>query len=115
MNVNIQTVRFDADSKLLDHVSRKVGKLNNFHDRITKIEVFLKLDNVVHQIKDKIAEIKVHVPRHEFFVKQSSKSFEVSFDTAMESIITQIKRQKEKQKILVPVEIMEPVMTPPAL
>ena len=108
MNVNIQTVRFDADSKLLDHVSRKVGKLNNFHDRITKIEVFLKLDNVVHQIKDKIAEIKVHVPRHEFFVKQSSKSFEVSFDTAMEAIINQIKRQKEKQKTLVPVEIPVP-------
>jgi putative sigma-54 modulation protein len=115
MNVNIQTVRFDADSRLLDHVSRKVSKLNNFHDRITKIEVFLKLDNVVHQIKDKVAEIKVHVPRHEFFVKQSSKSFEVSFDTAMESIITQIKRQKEKQKTLVPVEIAEPIMPSPAL
>ena len=98
MNVNIQTVRFDADSKLLDHVSKKVRKLNNFHDRITKVEVFLKLDNVVHQIKDKIAEIKVHVPRHEFFVKQSSKSFEASFDSAMEALITQIKRRKERNK-----------------
>lgn len=112
MNVNIQTVRFEADSKLLDHVSRKVGKLNNFHDRITKIEVFLKLDNVVHQIKDKIAEIKVHVPRHEFFVKQSSKSFEASFDYALESIITQIKRQKQKQKPLVSDEILEPITVP---
>jgi putative sigma-54 modulation protein len=101
MNVNIQTVRFEADSKLLDHVSKKVGKLNNFHDRITKVEVFLKLDNVVHQIKDKIAEIKVHVPRHEFFVKQSSKSFEASFDSALGSLITQIKRRKEKNKEMV--------------
>jgi putative sigma-54 modulation protein len=101
MNVKIQTVRFDADIKLLDHVSKKVRKLNNFHDRITKVEVFLKLDNVVHQIKDKIAEIKVHVPRHEFFVKQSSKSFEASFDSALEALISQIKRQKEKKKTLV--------------
>ena len=102
MNVNIQTVRFDADTKLLDHVSKKVRKLDNYHDRITKVEVFLKLDNVVHQIKDKIAEIKVLVPRHEFFVKQSSKSFEASFDSALESLITQIKRRKEKSKTMVP-------------
>ena len=58
--------------------------------------MFLKLDNVVHNIKDKIVEIKVHVPRHDFFVKASSKSFEESFDTALESIVTQIKRKKEK-------------------
>ena len=96
MNVNIQTVHFDADEKLVELVSRKVLKFNTFHDRITKVDVFLKLDNIVHTIKDKIVEIKVHVPRHEFFVKTSSKSFEESFDAAFESIINQIKRKKEK-------------------
>jgi putative sigma-54 modulation protein len=96
MNVNIQTVHFNADLKLVEYVSRKVKKLDTFHDRIVKVEIFLKLDNVVHTIKDKIAEIKVHIPRHDFFVKASSKSFEESFDTALESIVTQIKRKKEK-------------------
>lgn len=97
MNVNIQTVHFDADIKLVSYIEKKVSKLTQFHDRITKVDVYLKLDNVVHNIKDKVAEIKILIPRHEFFVKQSSKSFEESFDAAMESIITQIKRQKEKQ------------------
>ena len=97
MTVNIQTVRFDADSKLLEHVNKKLQKLGNFHDRIITIDVYLKLDNVVHQIKDKIAEIRVKVPRHEFFVKQTSKSFEESFDNAIDSITTQIKKVKEKQ------------------
>jgi len=96
MNVNIQTVHFNADNKLVDYVSRKAEKLNTFHDRILKIDVYLKLDNVVHAIKDKVAEIRVHVPKHDFFVKASSKSFEESFDTALESIITQIKRKKEQ-------------------
>lgn len=96
MNVNIQTVHFDADAKLVNYVSRKLKKLGTFHDRIVKVDVFLKLDNVVHTIKDKIAEIRVHVPRHNFFVKASSKSFEESFDAAMESMVTQIKRKKEK-------------------
>lgn len=97
MNVNIQTVHFDADGKLKEYVSSKLQKLNTFHDRIIKIDVFLKLDNVVHNIKDKIAEIRVHVPRRRFFVKASSKSFEDSFDSALESLVTQIKRKKEKQ------------------
>lgn len=97
MNVNIQTVHFDADSKLLSYIEKKASKFTQYHDRITKVDVYLKLDNIVHNIKDKVVEIKILIPRYEFFVKQSSKSFEESFDAAMESIITQIKRQKEKQ------------------
>ena len=96
MKVNIQALHFEADTKLVSYVEKKISKLNQFHERITKVDVFLKLDNVVHNIKDKIAEIKVHVPRHDFFVKHSSKSFEESFDMALESVITQMKRKKEK-------------------
>ena len=97
MNVNIQTVHFDADEKLIMYVKRKLEKLNTFHERITTIDVYLKLDNVVHTIKDKIAEIRVYIPRHDFFVKSSSKSFEESFDSAMDALVNQIKRQKQKQ------------------
>ncbi len=96
MNVNIQTVHFDADDKLVDYVTRKLSKLNTFHDSILKVDVFLKLDNVVHTIKDKIVEIRIHVPRYDFFTKASSKSFEESFDNAMESVVSQIKRKKDK-------------------
>lgn len=96
MNVNIQTVHFDADSKLVTYVEKKLSKLFQFHDRITKVDVYLKLDNVVHNIKDKVAEIKVHIPRYDFFVKHSSKSFEESFDVALDSVIMQIKRKKER-------------------
>jgi putative sigma-54 modulation protein len=97
MNVNIQTVRFDADTKLVTYINRKMKKLDTFHDRIIKVDVFLKLDNVVHKIKDKIAEIRVQVPRQQLFVKATSKSFEQSFDDAFESIVNQIKRKKQKQ------------------
>lgn len=96
MNVNIQTVHFDADSKLVEHIEKKMGKIAHFHDRITSVDVYLKLDNIVHAIKDKIAEIKIHVPGYEFFVRSSSKSFEESFDDALDAIINQIKKRKEK-------------------
>ena len=97
MNVNIQTVHFNADNRLTEYVTKKLTKLSTFHDRIIKVDVFLKLDNVVHTIKDKIAEIRVHIPRQHFFVKCSSKSFEESFDNAFESLVNQIKKKKDKQ------------------
>ena len=90
MNVKIQTVHFNADSKLKEYVNRKLEKLTVFSDRIIEVNVFLKLDNVAHSIKDKIAEIRVHVPRHNFFVKES-------FESAFDSLVSQIKRKKEKQ------------------
>ena len=97
MNVTIQSVHFNADSKLIGYINRKLQKLNTFSDRIVQVHVFLKLDNVVHVVKDKIAEIRVHVPRQNFFVKSTSKSFEESFDDAFDSMVAQIKKNKERK------------------
>ena len=99
--MQIQTVHFDADSKLLEHVNAKMEKLKTFHDRIVGVEVYLKLDNLSQQIKDKVAEIKVYVPKHSFFVKHASKNFEESFNIAFDSMVNQIKRQKEKMAAVV--------------
>ena len=97
MNVQIQTVHFDADSKLLEHINAKIEKLKTFHDKIVGAEVYLKLDNKSQQVRDKVAEIKVYVPRHTYFVKHQSKTFEESFDMAFNSLVNQVKRKKEKQ------------------
>lgn len=96
MNIQIQTVHFDADTKLIDHVNKRIDKLKTFHDNILDVEVYLKLDNVVHQVKDKVAEIKVLIPKHTFFVKHESKVFEESFDAAFDALVNQIKKRKEK-------------------
>ena len=96
MIIHFQALHFEADSKLVEYVTKKIEKLQQFHDRIIKVDVILNLDNVKHQIKDKIAEIRVHVPKADFFVKSTSKSFEASFDDAFDSMVNQIKRKKEK-------------------
>lgn len=97
MNTQIQTVHFDADAKLINHVNKRLAKLPGLHDGITNVEVYLRLENLAHQLKDKIAEIKVNVPQHQFFVKHESKSFEESFDCAFDALLVQIKRKKEKK------------------
>ena len=97
MIVHVQALHFDADRKLIEYVHKKLEKLSQYHDRIIKVDVYLVLDNVVHTIKDKVAEIRVHVPRADFFVKSTSKSFEASFDEALSALIQQIKKKKERQ------------------
>lgn len=96
MNVQIRTVHFDADQTLIDHVQKKLDKLKNFHDHITSVEVYFKLDAPSQKVQDKIAEIKVFIPKHSLFSKHESKIFEESFDQAFESMLSQLKKQKEK-------------------
>jgi putative sigma-54 modulation protein len=96
MNVQIQTVHFDADEKLLEHVQKRIDKLKTFHDKITGVEVYLKLGNLSQKVKDKVAEIRVSIPKKSLFAKHQSKVFEESFDEAFDSLVSQIKKSKEK-------------------
>jgi len=96
MNVQIRTVHFEADTKLIEHVQNKIKKLSTFHDHIISVEIYLRLDNMAHTVKDKVAEIKVYVPKHSYFVKNQTKTFEEAFDQAFLSMVNQVKRQKEK-------------------
>lgn len=96
MNVQIQTVHFDADEKLLEHVQKRLDKLKTFHDKITGVEVYLRLENLSQKVKDKVAEIKVSIPKRSLFAKHESKVFEESFDEAFDSLVSQIKKSKEK-------------------
>ena len=96
MKVNIHSVHFNADVKLMDHVTKKINKLNIFQNGIISVDVFLKVDNVAHTIKDKVVEISVWIPQHQFFVKHCCKSFEECFDIAFNSLVTQMKKNKSK-------------------
>ena len=44
MNVQIQSVKFDADKRLVEFVNAKMAKLDRFAERSTGAEVILKLD-----------------------------------------------------------------------
>ena len=96
MNISIQTVHFDADKKLLEFVQKKLDKLETFHDRITKVEVYLKLESMAHVIKEKVVEIKIHIPKQDCFVKSSASTFQTAFDEAFSSITNQLIKKKEK-------------------
>lgn len=95
MNTHFQSIHFTADAKLKDYISTKLEKLNKFSDRIHDIKVTMKLENS-GQIKDKIVELRINIPGETFIATESSKTFEASADSAIDSLKRQIKRYKEK-------------------
>jgi putative sigma-54 modulation protein len=98
MNIKIQSVKFDADKKLIDYIESKVGKLNQVADDILGAEVTLKLNNSEKQ-ENKIAEIRVDIPHGtDIFAKKQSKTFEESIDSVTVALRRQLKKFKEKQR-----------------
>jgi putative sigma-54 modulation protein len=95
MQVQVQSIHFDADSKLIGFVEEKIKKLTQFHDSIINSQVFLRLDKSdVHE--NKIAEIKISVPGRDMFASKQCKTFEEATDNAVDALRKQITKYKDK-------------------
>jgi putative sigma-54 modulation protein len=97
MDIQIQSIHFDADRKLINFIEEKVGKLTHFYDGIIRSEIFLRLDKS-DSSTNKVAEIKINVPGSDLYVKRQCRTFEEAIDTGVEAISRQVKKHKEKLK-----------------
>jgi putative sigma-54 modulation protein len=95
MTVNIQSVNFKADGKLLTFISERLQKTKLFYDRTLRTEVVLKVDNN-HLRENKVVEMRMSIPGNEIVVSKVRKSFEEAADLAVEVIIRQLKKYKTK-------------------
>ena len=95
MKVNAQSVNFNAEKTLINFVQARLNKLETFYDKVISSEVFLKLDNN-NSKKNKIAEIKLSVPKNNFVVKKQCKSFEEAVDSACNSLERRLIKKKQK-------------------
>lgn len=98
MRVQIQSLHFDADQKLIQFINKRMVKLTTYHDRIINSDVILSLDQLSTQIKEKVVVIKTHVPGATLVARQSSKLFEESLDMAVESMRRQLRKHKSKSE-----------------
>lgn len=95
MNVKIQSVRFDADKKLVDFVNAKMAKLERFAEDAIGAEVIMKVDKD-HDNGNKVATIKLAVPGNDHVAEARGKTFEEAVDEAIEAIKKQLARRKER-------------------
>lgn len=97
MRVNINSVHFKADRKLVAFINEKIEKLTQFYDGIIGSEVSLKLDNT-NESDNKISEIRLVIPGQDLYARKQAKTFEESTDNAIEALRTQLIKYKEKKK-----------------
>lgn len=95
MKLQMHSIHFDADNKLVDFIQHKANKLDTFYDRIIDGEVFMRLDKDESN-ENKIIEIKLNIPGNQLFAKEKSRSFEAAADEAVEALRRQLKKHKEK-------------------
>ena len=97
MTVNIQSVNFKADGKLITFIKERLAKTTQFYDRAISTAVFLKVDNN-HNRENKIVEMRMSVPGIDIVVTKERKSFEEAADIAVDVLIRQLKKRKEKKQ-----------------
>ncbi|SFU63064.1 putative sigma-54 modulation protein [Pustulibacterium marinum] len=98
MKVNMQSVNFNVDGKLVDFIQKKLDKLEHFYDKVICADVYLKVQNT-SQKENKIIEVKVAVPGDEFMVKKQCKTFEEGIDAAASSLERVLVKRKEKVRV----------------
>jgi putative sigma-54 modulation protein len=96
MKVQVHSIHFDADRKLVDFIQKKLDKLETFYDRLVDGEVFLRLNN--EGVENKTVEIKLNVPGNQLFATEKARSFEAAADLATDALTMQLKKYKTKMQ-----------------
>ena len=95
MKLQMHSIRFNADQRLIDFIQKKTDKLDKFFDRIIDGEVFMRLDKD-NNMENKIIEVKLNIPRNQLFAKERAKTFEAASDLAFNALKKQIIKHKDK-------------------
>lgn len=94
MQINLQTLKFDARQELKDYVNDKVGKLAQYDDKIIRADVTLSTNS--DNVENKVCEIRLVVPGNDDFVKKSATTFEEAIHSCVDILQKVLRRKKEQ-------------------
>ena len=95
MNVQIQSVKFDASKKLIEFIEKKLAKLDRVAENATGVDVVLKLEKDDEK-GNKNVVITLRVPGGDIRVEERAFTFEEAIDNSMDIIKRQIEKAKAK-------------------
>lgn len=95
MELTIQSINFDATSKLKTFVEKKIKKLERFHDGIIDAEVIMRVVKP-ETVKNKEVSVKLNLRNGEAFANKIADTFEEAVDLCAEALEKQIIKTKEK-------------------
>ena len=94
MENRIQSIKFNADQKLLDFVEKKFSKFEKFYDAITGVDVALSL---LPDHDNKNVKVQVNVPGSTIVVEKNAKTFEDAVVDCADIIKEKLVKAKEKK------------------
>ena len=97
MNINFQSVNYNADSKLIEFAENRIKKISQFYLNIIDVFVYTKVENTNDRI-NKLVELKIGIPGDDVVVKKVAKTFEEAINLAANSAEKILKRRKNKQR-----------------
>jgi putative sigma-54 modulation protein len=95
MNIQIQSVKFTADKKLVDFVEEKVSKLERYVEDIVAAEVTLRLDKDPEH-GNKVAVVQLNVTGDTLVAERQAKTFEEAVDLSVDALKKQLAKHKTK-------------------
>ncbi len=95
MELSIQSLKFNADQKLLDYVEKKVAKFARFDESITSVDVVLSL---MERPDNKNVRIQAYVPGGTLVIERASKTFEEAVTEAVDAMKEKLVRNKERRQ-----------------
>jgi putative sigma-54 modulation protein len=94
MRITVTSRHFKAHESLIAYAEHTAKKLTRYYDGIIKCEVVLNFEKP--QNSQKIAEVFVSVYGTKLSATARSDDFHKSIDSAVEKILAQLKKYKEK-------------------
>ena len=92
--INVKSLKFDADEKLLVFVEKKVSKLEKFFDNLGDIDVTLSLSP---DPDNKNVRLQTRFPGEDLVIERHAKTFEEAVTEAVDAMKEKIVRVKEKR------------------
>lgn len=94
MEIRVQSVKFNADQKLLDFIDKKIGKLEKFYENL-RAEVTLTL---LPEYDNKNVKVHLFVAGKDILVERNAQTFEDAVVDCADILKEQIVKAKEKQR-----------------
>ena len=94
MEIRVQSIKFNADQKLLDFVEKKFSRIEKFYDASTGVEVALSL---LPDQENKNVKVIVSVPGSTIVVEKNAKTFEDAVVDCADILKEKLVKEKEKR------------------
>ena len=90
----MQSIKFNADQKLLDFVEKKFSKVEKFYDAVTSVDVALSL---LPEHDNKNVKVQVNIPGNTIVVERNARTFEDAVVDCADILKEKLVKEKEKR------------------